>query len=121
MATSLSPSGSIVLTDFMLADRTTSSNPELEAWRQAESARALPFTLEEYSDLLDQTQFAIHASSDMSAEYIGFIQAGWQRLHICLQTAKLSPETANMLIAEGSVWLARCKALESGDLRLVSI
>lgn len=118
---SLSPAGSIVLTDFMPADRATGTNPELEAWRQAEPARALPFTLEEYSELLEQSQFAIDTSDDLSAKYIGLIQAGWQRLHTCLQTAKLSPETANMLMAEGSIWLARCKALESGDLRLVSI
>lgn len=121
MATSLSPSGSIVLTDFMLVDRTTSSNPELEAWQQAEPARALPFTLEEYSELLDQAQFAIRTSKDLSTDYIGFIQAGWRKLHTYLQTAKLSPETANMLMAEGNIWLARCKALESGDLRLISV
>lgn len=116
----LKPLGSIVLTDFMLADR-KSGIPEMKAWRDAEPARALPYTVDEYSELLDQNKFSVRACDDLSTEYIAFIQNGWKKLHTCLQTAKFSPETATMLINEGNVWLARCKALESGQLRLISI
>ena len=112
--------GTIVLTDFMLADRST-GNAEMKAWREAEPVRALPYTVEEYSELLDENKFAVKSCDDLSDQYIGFIQAGWQRLHTYLQTAKLSPESATMLMDEGNLWLARCKALQSGQLRLINI
>lgn len=117
---SLRPLGTIVLTDFMLTDRKTGS-PEMKAWRETEPVRALPYTIEEYTELLDLNKFSVRGCDDLSTEYIDFIQAGWKRLHACLQTAKFSPETAAMLMAEGDVWLARCRALESGQLRLISI
>lgn len=117
---SLMPLGNIILTDFMLTDR-KSGVPEMKAWRDAEPVRPLPYTVEEYTELLDENRFSVRGCEDLSAEYIRFIQAGWKRLHTCLQTAKFSPETAAMLMNEGNVWLARCKALESGQLRLISI
>lgn len=116
----LKPLGTIVLTDFMLTDR-KSGVPEMKAWRDAEPVRALPYTVDEYSELLDQNKFSVRACDDLSTEYIAFIQNGWKRLHSYLQNAKFSPETATMLMNEGNLWLARCKALESGQLRLISI
>ncbi|MDO8289580.1 MAG: methyltransferase domain-containing protein [Parvibaculum sp.] len=116
----LKPLGTIVLTDFMLTDR-KSGIPEIKAWRDAEPVRPMPYTVDEYSELLDQNKFSVRACDDLSTEYIAFIQSGWKRLHAYLQTAKFSPETATMLMNEGNVWLARCKALESGQLRLISI
>ncbi|MGV8996535.1 MAG: methyltransferase domain-containing protein [Parvibaculaceae bacterium] len=116
----LKPLGTIVLTDFMLTDR-KSGVPEMQAWRDAEPVRALPYTVEEYSELLDQNKFAVRACDDLSTEYIAFIRNGWKKLHSFLQSAKFSPETATMLMSEGNIWLARCKALESGQLRLISI
>jgi hypothetical protein len=116
----LRPLGSIVLTDFMLSDRET-NHAAMKAWREAEQMPAHPYTVEEYSELLDANHFAVKGCDDLSAEYIGFIQQGWKNLHTYLQKAKLSPETATMLMDEGRVWLARCKALESGHLRLISI
>lgn len=117
---SLRKQGTIVLTDFMLTDRST-GNPDMKAWREAEPMRALPYTVEEYSELLDENKFAVKSCDDLSDQYIGFIQAGWQRLHTYLQSAKLSPESATMLMDEGHLWLARCKALQSGQLRLINI
>ncbi|MES1991372.1 MAG: methyltransferase domain-containing protein [Pseudomonadota bacterium] len=116
----LKPLGMIILTDFMLTDR-KSGVPEMKAWREAEPVRALPYTVDEYSELLDQNKFSVRACDDLSTEYIAFIQNGWKRLHSYLQSAKFSPETATMLMAEGNIWSARCKALESGQLRLISI
>jgi hypothetical protein len=93
----------------------------MHAWRAAEPVKALPYTVDEYAELLDTHRFTVRACDDLSTEYGSFIQAGWKRLHTCLQTAKLPPETATMLMTEGNIWLARSRALESGQLRLVSI
>jgi ubiquinone/menaquinone biosynthesis C-methylase UbiE len=120
LALSLRPMGSLVLTDFMLTDRKAGTEA-MHAWRAAEPQKAIPYTVDEYAELLDQLRFNVRACDDLSTEYAGFIQAGWKRLHTCLQTAKLPPETATMLMTEGNVWLARSRALESGQLRLMSI
>ncbi|MCE9650391.1 MAG: methyltransferase domain-containing protein [Parvibaculum sp.] len=120
LALSLRPMGSLVLTDFMLTDRKAGTEA-MHAWRAAEPQKPIPYTVDEYAELLDQLRFNVRACDDLSTEYAGFIQAGWKRLHTCLQTAKLPPETATMLMTEGNVWLARSRALESGQLRLMSI
>ena len=117
---SLRPAASLVLTDFVLADRKPGGQA-LQAWRAAEPQKPHPFTVDEYAELLDALRFNVRACDDLSTEYGVFIQAGWKRLHTCLQTAKLPPETATTLMSEGKVWLARSRALESGQLRLVSI
>ena len=117
---SLRPEGSIVITDFMLADR-SDGNEAVEAWRESEPVTPVPYTLDEYSELLTENSLAVGECNDLSEDYIKFIHEGWKRLHSFLQTAKLSPETATMLMNEGSMWLARCKALESGQLRLINM
>lgn len=117
---SLRPAATLVLTDFVLADRKPGGQA-LQAWRAAEPQKPHPFTVDEYAELLDALRFNVRACDDLSTEYGAFIQAGWRRLHTCLQTAKLPPETAAILMNEGKVWLARSRALESGQLRLVSI
>ena len=117
---SLRPKGAIVITDFMLADRSP-ANAALRDWRESEPVKPAPITVDEYGDLLSENHFTVRNYNDLSEDYIKFIHDGWKRLHSFLQTAKLSPETADMLMTEGNVWLARCKALESGQLRLINI
>lgn len=116
----LRPEGSIVITDFMLADR-SSDNEVVKSWCESEPVKPVPFTMDEYSELLAENHLAVGECNDLSEDYIKFIHEGWKRLHSFLQTAKLSPETATMLINEGNMWLARCKALESGQLRLINM
>ena len=117
---SLRPKGTMIITDFMLADR-SANNATLRDWRESEPVKPDPLTVDEYGDLLGENHFAVRDCNDLSEDYIKFIHAGWKRLHSFLQTAKLSPETASMLMAEGNMWLARCKALESGQLRLINM
>lgn len=116
----LRPEGSIIITDFMLADR-SSDNEVVKSWCESEPVKPVPFTMDEYSELLAENHLAVGECNDLSEDYIKFIHEGWKRLHSFLQTAKLSPETATMLIGEGNMWLARCKALESGQLRLINM
>ena len=120
LASSLRPQGSIVLTDFMLSDRKPGTEA-MQAWRAAEPVKPQPYTVDEYAEILDQLRFNVRACDDLSTEYGAFIQAGWKRLHTCLQNAKLPPETATTLMNEGNLWSARSRALDSGQLRLISI
>jgi len=116
----LQPEGTLVITDFILADR-SAENDAVTAWNDSEPVKPVPLTTDEYRALLAKNGFAVGECNDLSEDYIKFIHDGWKRLHSFLQTAKLSPETATMLISEGNLWLARCKALESGQLRLINM
>lgn len=120
LAKALTDGGSLIFTDFILTDR-LNKDETLTAWRAAERRKPLPATREDYSELLQELRYQVKVCDDLSTQYIHLIQAGWKQLHSCLQTAKLPPETAEMLMEEGNLWLARSRALESGHLRLLHV
>jgi hypothetical protein len=116
--------GTLVLTDFVLADGIDTEMDEaaaLTAWRAAEGGIASPWSKAEYRQALAAQGYKLESFEDISSEYLPLIQAGWRQFHDCLQNAKFLPETATTLIAEGAVWLARSQALETKQLRLVLI
>ncbi|ABS62737.1 hypothetical protein Plav_1116 [Parvibaculum lavamentivorans DS-1] len=120
----LSDEGSLVLTDFVLADGIgieTEEDETISAWRAAEGHVAHPWTQAEYRAALGASGYKLERMSDLTSVYLPLIQTGWRQLHDCLQNAKLPPESATTLMHEGSVWLARSRALEPGPLRLVHI
>ncbi len=112
--------GSLIFTDFVLADR-LNKDETLANWRAAEPRKPVPATREDYSDLLRELRYQTKVFDDLTAQYVSLIQAGWHQLHSYLQSAKLPPETATMLIEEGNLWLARSRALESGSLKLIYV
>jgi cyclopropane fatty-acyl-phospholipid synthase-like methyltransferase len=114
----LLPGGALVITDFALSTADV-NDPAFAAWRASEPGNPLPARIDEYGELLAELKFDVNDFEDLTDEYLPLIQAGWKRLHNCLQTAKLPPETATMLMSEGNLWLARSRALESGRLRLL--
>lgn len=116
----LADGGSLILTDFVLTDR-LNKDETLANWRAAEPRKPVPATREDYSELLRELRYQIKVFDDLTAQYVSLIQAGWRQLHSYLQSAKLPPETATMLIEEGNLWLARSRALESGSLRLIYV
>lgn len=123
-ADALAEGGSLVLTDFVLADSVGAESPESEAvahWRAAEPHGAFPLKEAEYRTAFAEQDYKLDRFDDLTAEYLPLIQAGLRQFHDCLQNAKLPPETATTLIREGSIWLARSQALETGQLRLVHI
>jgi SAM-dependent methyltransferase len=118
-ALALTPGASLVITDYVLADRNR-NDETLAAWRTAEPRKPLPATSDEYCALLRDLRYEMRSCEDLSAEYLPLIQAGWRQVHDRLQDAQLPPEMAAILIQEGDLWLARSRALESGRLKLVN-
>lgn len=120
----LAEGGSLILTDFILADGVgtdTEEAPALAAWRMAEGSFPAPWTEAEYRHALAAQDYKLESFEDLTSAYLPLIQSGWRQLHDCLQKAKLLPETATTLMEEGAVWLARSQALETKQLRLVLI
>lgn len=124
MHRSLAERGSLVLTDFVIAEGVgaeTQEAPALVAWRAAEGHISLPWTEADYREAIAAEGYKLESFEDLTSAYLPFIQKGWRQLHECLQKAKLLPETATTLMEEGAVWLARSQALETKQLRLVLI
>jgi len=115
---SLKPNGSLVFTDLVLADRSTEKKAILE-WRQSEPAKPYPATMDEYRELLLELRFDVKAMDDASDAYVSAIQDGWKAMVESLKSGSFSRTYVDALMTEGKVWLARSRALESGQLRLV--
>jgi len=120
----LSADGSLVLTDFALADDAgdKSALPDSVAhWLSAEACNAYPWTEAEYRAALEAQDYKVERFDDLTAVYLPFIKEGLRRFHDCLQNAKFPPETLTTLMREGNIWLARSQALETGQLSFVHI
>lgn len=134
----LAEGGSLVLTDFVLADQFIlddsdgsevslpdgSAPPEanvMRAWQEAEDHKTNPIHLSDYKDLLTKFGLQIMQMDDVTESYLPMVLEGWQKFHNCLETVKLPPESTRTLEREGNLWLARSRALESGNLRVVYI
>ncbi len=111
--------GALLITDFVLTDRAKCD--VVDTWRAAELRKPTPCTLEEYSELLAHLRFEVKSMDDLTAEYVALIQTGWKKVHSHLKNAKIQPEKAAMLMEEAGLWMARCRALESGRLKLIFI
>lgn len=116
--------GSLVLTDYVLADGVGSEigkSGAVASWEADEAGGGSLWTEAEYREMLAAQDYKLDRFEDLTSAYLPFVHAGLRHFHDCLQNAKFPPETATTLIREGSVWLARSQALESGQLRLVHI
>lgn len=120
----LKDGGSLVLTDFVLADGVGSElakDGTVASWEAEEAGSGLLWTEMEYREVLAAQDYKLDRFEDLTSTYLPFVHAGLRHFHDCLQNAKFPPETATTLIHEGNIWLARSQALESGQLRLVHI
>lgn len=115
---SLGPNGSFIFTDFVLANRATENKSVIE-WRQAEPDKPYPSTVDEYRELLHELRFDVKSMDDITRSYTAAIQSGWKALVESLKSGSFSRSYVDALMEEGRVWLARSRALESGQLRVV--
>ncbi len=115
---SLCPNGSLIFTDFVLANRSTENKSVID-WRQAEPEKPYPATVDEYRELLLELRFDVKSMDDITASYIAAIQTGWKAMVESLKSGSFSRTYVDTLMAEGQVWLSRSRALESGQLRVV--
>ncbi|MEQ9519662.1 MAG: methyltransferase domain-containing protein [Parvibaculum sp.] len=118
LADALDRNGSLVFTDFVLTDR-ASENKDVIAWRQTDPYKPTPSTIEEYRELLNELKYSVKSIDDISAPYVQAIQNGWKSIIDHLKTGEFSRSYVDTLMQEGQVWLARSKALQSGQLKLI--
>jgi SAM-dependent methyltransferase len=118
IAESLKTDGSLVFTDFCLANR-ESENKDVLKWRQTEQKKPSPSTKDEYRELLGSLKFDVKFLDDVSDAYVAAIQSGWMSIVEALKSGTFSRSFVDTLMQEGQVWLCRSKAIESGQLRMI--
>jgi len=118
IAEALKPGGSLIFTDFCLADRSTEKKDILD-WRQAEPQKPSPGTVDEYRDIFGSLRFEVRSVDDITSMYVPTIQAGWKSIVEAVKTGSHSRGYVDSLMQEGNIWLSRSKALESGQLRAI--
>ncbi len=119
IAEALKPGGSLIFTDYCLADR-SSEEKGVVAWRQTEPHKPTPGTIDEYRELLTALRFDVKSVDDITAKFVPAIQTGWKTIVESLKTGSHSRGYVDSLMLEGSIWLGRSRALESGQLRAVT-
>ena len=120
LAYALKNDGSLVFTDFVFADDAGADDNQLLAeWQNTEDAS--PWNEAEYRAALERNHYKVERIDDLTQPYLTSIRTGWQRFHNYLETVKLPPETAPILLRETAIWLRRSQALESGRLRLIHV
>lgn len=121
MHEALEADGSLILTDFVIANDGHADAPAVAHWRAAEPHYAEPWTEAEYRAALEAQHYKVERFDDLTPDYLPLVKEGLRRFHDCLQNVKLPPETLPILMREGNLWLARSQALETGQLSLVHI
>lgn len=118
IALALKGNGSILFTDFVLANRNREDDT-LADWRAAEPFKPTPSTMEEYRELLADFKYEVRVFEDITDGYIEVIEAGWRNVLGAAKDGKLATAIVDMLMDEGKLWQARVNAMKSGRLQLI--
>lgn len=117
----LKPRAALSFTDLALADENALDNPKAAIWRDAEPGRPMPPVMGYYPPLLEALGFEVRVHEDATQEYVGHVLASWGGFVKNLDRRLLDRDFVNRMMHEAKFWLARMRALESGDLRLVRV
>lgn len=116
----LKPGGQLLFSDYILADEGEERAP-LRSWRQAEAGAPAPWTMAEYRKALKQCQVEIRICSDDTESQRGLILAGWSSFVENLKRSDLTRDFVDHMMLEATLWLARMRALDDGQIQLARL
>ncbi len=117
----LKPRAALSFTDLALADDGALDNPKATIWRDGEPGRPTPSVMGYYPPMLEAMGFEVRVHEDATPEYVSHVLAGWGAFVKNLDRRLLDRDFVNRMMHEARFWLARMRALESGDLRFVRV
>jgi len=109
----LKKNGRFIFTDFINVNKT---NDEEAVSKYFELN---PWTMEQYLVALKNADLNVFAHTDMSNQYLKHINHAWYEMIGKIEDTSHTKEFVNKLMNEGSVWLSRHKAIQSGKIRLM--
>ncbi len=119
-AMGLKPNGQILITDYMIRDPNCETDA-YNAWLAAEPHKVYPWTSDQYIGELRKAGINIRATHDLSEKILEQIHTGWHKFVKSLDSSKVDRRFVSQVIQEGELWLARAKALQSGEVQVLRI
>ena len=113
---SLKPKGSLILTDFALANDAAGASELVTAWTAKLPQPAALWTMDAYREAIESTGMEIRILDGTFTDYRAMILDGWSRLIDGLTREDLTREFVDIMIREADYWLRLERALGSGDL-----
>lgn len=120
VAGALKPGGQFLVTDYVRRTESGFTEP-FDKWIDSEPQVIYPWTDSQYVDELRKAGLKLRTSHDFSEKVLKQIHAGWLRMMRSLDSEEINRNFVTRLVQEGEVWLARAKALESGDVQVIRI
>lgn len=120
VAGALKPGGQFLLTDYVRRAESGFTEP-FNNWLDSERSVIYPWTDTQYVDELRRAGLKMKTSHDFSEKIKKQIHSGWLRMMRSLDSTHVDRNYVDQLVKEGEIWLARVKALESGDVQVIRI
>lgn len=116
-AGALKPGGQLLITDYVRNDQ-SGFTQAFNSWVDAEPNVVFPWTTSQYTDEVRKAGLKLRSSHDFSDRVVEQIHTGWHRMVRSLDSNEVSRKYVDNLLREGEIWLARAKALQSGDVQV---
>ncbi len=118
IASALKPGGQLLITDYVRNDQ-AGFTQAFNSWVDAEPHVVFPWTASQYTEEIRKAGLKLRTSHDFSERIVEQIHTGWHRMVRSLDSNEVSRKYVNNLLREGEIWLARAKALQSGDVQVI--
>ncbi len=112
----LKPGGQLLFSDYVLADGSDDRSP-LKNWRRAEAGDPLPWTIADCRKALKQCQLEVRICADDTDSQRQLILSGWSGFVENLKRSDLTTDFVDHMMLEATIWLARMRAFEDGQLQ----
>ncbi len=120
IAAALKPQGQFLMTDYLLADSETVTDP-VAPWHATVPDQVELWSHQRTVAHLQNLNLMIRVSEDISDRIKGMVLAGWRAYVRTLHPGALSPADAAAVIAEVERWTNLLSAFDSGALRAYRI
>lgn len=120
VGTALKRPGKFLIVDYVVESENSKSD-EIKAWIEAEREAVHPWTVAQYAAEFGRSGLKLKDARDFSDRMVEAIEADWQATLRMIEGADVDRAYVSALIREGELWLARSKALKSGELRLARL
>jgi SAM-dependent methyltransferase len=115
MKKALKPRGQITFTDFVSLGQ-PGVEPALDNLRRCERYPLYPWTVKQYTGLLNEIGFDCRITEDQSAAFKTQVIEAWDRALKTYDLRGLSRPQLLGVVSEAELWVYRIAALEAGDL-----
>jgi len=118
----LKEDGLFLITDYVIKDVDSLSDPDVIDWLRQEPVDPFPVTSGTTTRTLEAAGFNIRVNEDITDQYLGLITDAWANADQIVATLSQQGEDAKAnlmaILSEAEFWSRRTKIMKSGQLRV---